>query len=316
MKTPLTLQVFNKAQTAELIDFKSLMQAIAVAAAEHDVGAIKSPTRQVVPINGNGVMLSMPATASDIAIHKLVFVQPANVQRQLPTINGTVTVCDAETGRPLCVLDGPEVTGRRTVAVTLLAIEKLLPHKPTNVLIVGTGAQAQYHVQGLHAMYPDIQVHVRGMNDEDATSFCDRHIELFPTMRTCMGTVPSEVDVVITVTTSTQPVYNEPAIQGRVVIGVGAFKPEMAELGKTTLDGSNLYADEPEGAQHEAGDLLRAGVDWANVKSLAHLVQNTPKIGVAHAFKSVGTAAWDLAACRVALANLQILVSPNSACTG
>ncbi|MGA3828182.1 delta(1)-pyrroline-2-carboxylate reductase family protein, partial [Pseudomonas chlororaphis] len=79
----------------------------------------------------------------------------------------------------------------------------------------------------------------------------------------CGPDIPSEVDVVITLTTSTEPVYNEPARAGRVVIGVGAFKPEMAELGKVPLDASDLYADDPAGARHEAGDLLQAGIDWS-----------------------------------------------------
>lgn len=303
------LPVFNKEQTAELIDFASLIEAIAQAATEYDASAIKSPPRLVVPIAGSGVMLSMPATASDIAIHKLVNVQPANVPRRLPTINGLVTVCDAQTGQAVCVLDGPEVTGRRTVAVTLLAIRSLLPQPPRNVLIYGTGAQASYHIQGLKALYPHLKLYVRGLNDADAAGCCQRHTHLYADMSPCPAALPADIDVVITVTTATEPVYDEPAVPGRLVIGVGAFKPEMAEIGQRTLDGSTLYADDPEGAQHEAGDLLRAGIDWARVKSLGNLVKAPPASGGAYVFKSVGTAAWDLAASRVALAKLQARIA-------
>jgi 1-piperideine-2-carboxylate/1-pyrroline-2-carboxylate reductase [NAD(P)H] len=107
---------------------------------------------------------------------------------------------------------------------------------------------------------------------------------------------------VIAVTTSTEAVYDEPALRDRLVIGVGAFRPDMAEIGKTTLDGSDLYADDPAGARHEAGDLIQAGIDWSRVRSLAAALQG--RIDAAHprVFKSVGTAAWDLAAARVALA--------------
>lgn len=293
----------NQAQTAALLDFKGLVEAIAQAAREMEEGAIASPERRVVPLGNGGVMLSMPATASDIGIHKLVNVQPANVQCQLPTINGIVTVCDAATGSIICLLDGPEVTGRRTAAVTLLAIRTFLEQTPEQLLLFGTGVQSRYHVQAINAVYPDARVFVRGRDLRGATDFCERHRGLHPHLEPVGAVVPN-VDVVITLTTSTEPVYDELAKPGRLVIGVGAFKPDMAEIGRVTLGDSLIYADEPEGARHEAGDLLRGGVDWAQVKSLAHVLKEGVDRSRPIVFKSVGTAAWDLAAARVALAAL------------
>ncbi|MBV8124461.1 MAG: delta(1)-pyrroline-2-carboxylate reductase family protein, partial [Paucibacter sp.] len=115
MNTPTTapqpehadLLVCNPEKTAALLDFPSLVGAIAAAALEFADGKIVSPERQVVPLGADGVMLSMPAVAADLGVHKLVNVQPANREHQLPTIHGMVTVCDGVTGRPLCVLDGP-----------------------------------------------------------------------------------------------------------------------------------------------------------------------------------------------------------------
>lgn len=301
--TNASIIVCDQAQTAALLDFRLLVDAIDSAAKELDDDAILSPERMVVPLGDGGVLLSMPATAKDIGIHKLVNVQPGNVQRQLPTINGTVTICDAVTGKIMCLLDGPEVTGRRTAAVTLLAIRTFQKEAPKQILLFGTGAQSRYHVQAINALYPDAKVFVRGLDLKMATEFCDRNRDMHAHLEPLGASVP-DVDVVITVTTSTEPVYNELAKPGRLVIGVGAFKPEMAEIGKATLDTSVIYADEPAGAQHEAGDLLRAGVDWTKVKSLAHALKNGIDGSRPAVFKSVGTAAWDLAACRVALAAL------------
>lgn len=301
--TNASIIVCDQAKTAELLDFSLLVDAIESAAKELDEEAILSPERMVVPLGDGGVLLSMPATAADIGIHKLVNVQPSNVQRQLPTINGTVTVCDAVTGKIICLLDGPEVTGRRTAAVTLLAIRTFQKEAPKQILLFGTGAQSRYHVQAINALYPDAKIYVRGLDLKMATEFCDRNRELHAHLEPLGEGVP-DVEVVITVTTSTEPVYNELAKAGRLVIGVGAFKPEMAEIGKVTLDTSFIYADEPAGAQHEAGDLLRAGVDWTKVKSLAYALKNGIDASRPAVFKSVGTAAWDLAASRVALAAL------------
>lgn len=57
------------------------------------------------------------------------------MQRQLPTINGTITVCDAVTGQIKFLLNSPEVTGRGTAAVTLLAIRTLLKREPKQTLL-------------------------------------------------------------------------------------------------------------------------------------------------------------------------------------
>ncbi|QLC74693.1 delta(1)-pyrroline-2-carboxylate reductase family protein [Pseudomonas sp. LPB0260] len=301
-----SIVVCDRTRTAELLDFNKLVDSIAQAAAELDAGTILSPERMVVPLGDGGVLLSMPATAPDIGIHKLVNVQPSNVQRQLPTIHGTVTVCDSITGKIICLLDGPELTGRRTAAVTLLAIRTLLKRAPNAILLIGTGAQARYHVQAINALYPQCKVWVRGQDDQASSDFCTSGRQLHEHLEPSVSELPIDVDVVITVTTSTEPVYNEPARPGRLIIGVGAFKPEMAELGKVTLDGSDLFADDPAGARHEAGDFLRAEIDWARVGSLAAALRGEIDTTRPAVFKSVGTAAWDLAAARVALQSLPL----------
>ncbi|MCC2962678.1 delta(1)-pyrroline-2-carboxylate reductase family protein [Massilia sp. IC2-278] len=294
------LIVYDREQTAAVLDFAALVDAIATAAGELEAGAIRSPERLVVPLGAGAVMLSMPAAAPDIAIHKLVNVHPRNPGIGLPAIHGAVTVCDTATGQVRCVLDGPEVTGRRTAAVSMLAIRRLLPHAPRHVLLVGTGVQARYHAQALQALHPQAQVWVRARTQDAAMRFCDAHRALHSRMQP-LAADPPAMDVVITLTTSLEPVYDETPRPGCLVIGVGAFRPEMAELGATTLHGSDLYADDPPGARHEAGDLLRAGVDWSRVRSLGDSLR-TPADPVRPAvFKSVGTAAWDLAAARVAL---------------
>lgn len=305
MTHPTDVLVCPRARTAELLDFPSLIDAVAQAALDYQAGTIHSPARLVVPLGPEGVMLSMPATAPDVGIHKLVTVHPGNAQRQLPTLHGLVTVCDAETGQPICLLDGPEVTGRRTAAVSLLAVRELLDLAPQQFLLYGTGAQARYHLQAIHAIYPQAHVLVRGRHNDATDAFVASTRVLHPLIASCKGPIPDTVDVVITLTTSREAVYNEVARPGRVVVGVGAFKPEMAEIGPRTLSGSDLYADDPVGAQHEAGDLLRAGVDWGRVQALATLLGQPHDRSRPAVFKSVGTAAWDLAAARVALRHLK-----------
>ncbi|WP_137918379.1 bifunctional Delta(1)-pyrroline-2-carboxylate/Delta(1)-piperideine-2-carboxylate reductase [Hydrogenophaga sp. 2FB] len=299
------LRHFDAAQTAALLGFPALVDAIADAALAHEDGRIHCPDRQVLPLGDGGVLLSMPATAEDIGIHKLVTVLPGNAAQGLPTIHGVVTVCDAATGQPLCLLDGPVVTGRRTAAVSLLAIQRLLPQPPTDVLLIGTGTQAVFHVAALHALYPACRMWVQGRDPSRVQRFCAAQAEVHAHIQPCARPEDAQAcQVVITLTTAVAPVFDDVPRQGRLVIGVGAFKPEMAEIGARTLAGSAIVADDVNGARHEAGDLIRAGVDWRRAVSLGHVLRHAPDLAQPQVFKSVGSAAWDLAAARVAVSAL------------
>ncbi|MGB3287775.1 MAG: delta(1)-pyrroline-2-carboxylate reductase family protein, partial [Burkholderiaceae bacterium] len=129
--------VFDAAQTAGLLDFHDMVDALAQAAADYAAGHIQAPERQVVPFPQGGVMLSMPATAQDIGIHKLVNVAPGNKTLGLPTINGVVSVYDGRTSQALAVLDGPTVTARRTAAVSMLGIRSFMAQAPRCVALLG-----------------------------------------------------------------------------------------------------------------------------------------------------------------------------------
>lgn len=296
--------VWDRAATAAAIGFGPLVDALRTAVVEYQAGLIHSPERLSVPLADGGVALSMPASAADIAIHKLVTVQPANARHGRPTLHGIVTLIDAATGEILCGLDGPEVTGRRTAGISLLAMATFLPTAPEEIVLIGTGAQAAHHVAGIHALYPACRVLVRGIDPGQVEAFCQCHRVCHPSLAPCPDIIPESAQVVITLTTSKEIVYDLPASPGRLVIGVGAFRPDMAEIGSTTLHGSRLFADDPAGARHEAGDLLRAGIDWQTVRPLAAALSEPPR-GQPVVVKSVGTAAWDLAAARVALSSLQ-----------
>ncbi len=306
----MTMQFFDAEATARLTPFPVLVDTLAQACVEAARGDIASPARLVVPLNDGGIMLAMPAAARDLAIHKLVTVCPANRARAIPTIHGHVSVCDPDTGEALFALDGPTVTGRRTAAVSLLAMRTFLRTAPRDILLIGTGTQASHHVRALAAVYPEARLIVRGSALARAQAFCANHDKELDLRAQEGDVIPDTVDAVIAVTTSTAPVYNEPARSDRLVIGVGAFTPAMAEIGPLTLQGSALWVDDPAGARHEAGDFIQAGVDWGRVTALADALAAPDGARVEEkradtmpiVFKSVGCAAWDLAACRVARA--------------
>jgi len=298
------MKTFDEAETSRLLPMPELVESLSKTIREYAAGQINCPERLVVPLQEGGVMLSMPASADDIAIHKLVNVNPRNAKQGLPTIQGQVLACDALSGTLLFSVDGPTLTGRRTAAVSMLGISRLLAQAPRSILLIGTGKQASNHVEAIAQLFPHAQVRVRGHDAGSTQAFVARHRAALPNLSVDDGSAQPDTDVVITLTTSKTPVYREPARPGCLVIGVGAFTPDAAEIAALTIAGSTLYVDDPLGARHEAGDLIQAGIDWDRVKPLASALDSQPDFSKPILFKSVGCGAWDLAACRVIHASL------------
>lgn len=299
----MSVPVFGASRTAELLDFTELVQEIEIACTELADGVILAPERQTLDFFERGTMISMPATASDIGIHKLVNVMPDNLSRGMPTICGVVSVFDGPTGQPVCVLDGPTVTARRTAALSMLGIKVFSNGTPQHITMIGCGSQASGHAQALAALYPDTRLSIVGHAIDEARQFVDNHSDLGLDI-TATQAVADDSDVIITVTSSSMPVYDEPAEAGRLVVAVGSFLPEMAEIGTTTLRDSQLYIDEPESGLHEAGDYLQADVDWSDVGTLVDALHGEFDADSPIVFKTVGCAAWDLAAARAVLKRL------------
>ncbi|MDR6392841.1 bifunctional Delta(1)-pyrroline-2-carboxylate/Delta(1)-piperideine-2-carboxylate reductase [Paraburkholderia phenoliruptrix] len=303
MTRPIT-QIFDADATARLTPYAALVDSLKRTSLDYAQRRIASPERLGVPLNAGGILLSMPAAAPDLAIHKLVNVCPGNGARGLPTIHGQVMALDADTGETLFILDGPTVTGRRTAAMSMLGVSTFGAAAPREFLLIGTGTQALNHLEAIGELYPQARVWVKGSAPARAEAFCaahqDKAFELRP-LAEPHAALPESIEVVIALTTSRQPVYDEAARAGRLVIGVGAFTPDMVEIGARTLAGSALFVDDEAGARHEAGDFIQAGVDWTGVRGIASVLDTAaPAPHTPVVFKSVGCAAWDLAACRVA----------------
>lgn len=292
------IQSFDEQQTAALLPYSELVDALSITVTEYGAGKIVSPERLVVPLEAKGVMLSMPASAADLAIHKLVNVCPGNGAKGLPTIHGQVTAYDSITGQALFTLDGPTVTGRRTAGISALGIRSLA-RSVKSILLIGTGKQAGNHAEAFAALFPDAALYVKGSSLQSAERFAATRKGV---VALADDVIPDDIDVVVTLTTSRTPVYHDAASVARLVVGVGAFTPDGAEIAASVVHASDVVVDDPAGAKHEAGDLIQAGVDWTTVGALADVIDGSWSGSVDRpvVFKSVGCAAWDLAAARLA----------------
>ncbi|WP_019142296.1 delta(1)-pyrroline-2-carboxylate reductase family protein [Noviherbaspirillum massiliense] len=302
------MHILNPEQTAQALPYAELVPAIEQAALQFARGEILAPERQVVRIDASSVLLGMPAIGADISATKQITVHGDNARHGLPAIQGEVIVFDTATGRRLALLDGPTVTARRTAAVTLAGIRRLVPAAPASAVLIGTGVQAAAHADALIEFLGLSQLRIASRDRESASRFCEAVAQRYPQVTATPVTLAElpahclQADLVIALTTSKAPVIPEQLRPETLAVGVGAFKPDMAELPAALLHARPIVVDHLEGARHEAGDLLRAGIDWDKVRDLPHvLAHGIGESAVTPVLKTVGHAAWDLAAARVAV---------------
>lgn len=300
------MDILTARETATRLPYPALADAIREVALARFSGDVQAPPRLALPLPGGGVLLVMPASDENIAITKLVTVHPGNAGCGLPTIRGEVVVMEAETGTRLGLLDGATVTARRTAALSLLAARELAPRPEGPLLIVGAGAQGRSHLEAFAEGLGVSKVFVTSRTREGAEALAGhaRALGVEAVVVESPKEALSEVGLIVTATTSREPVLPEGVRDGAFVAAVGSFEPEAAELPPGLISGSAVVVDTTEGAREEAGDLIRAekagAFRWNDATALEDAIRGEERPTGTVVFKSVGNALWDLAAARAA----------------
>lgn len=299
--------LLNPASTAQALPYPALAEAIESLLKDPSV---QVPPRIVQPLPAGGSLFVMPACDARLAITKLISFVPTNPGRGLPTIQGDIVVFDSVSGRRIALLDGPTVTARRTAAVSLLAAQKLAPNRLGPLLIVGAGVQGQAHLEAFHAGLGVQEVWVNSRSERSAHALM-AHAQTLglrahraPDPNAALARCP----LVVSCTPAQQVVLNAMPRPDAFVAAVGAFTPRMVEWQADTcrrLATEGTVLVDTRDADHEAGDLLQAGIEVAQLPTLADLIQGRAAwSGRAQRpqgpvfFKSCGWAGWDLAAAR------------------
>lgn len=309
------MNIYDAAQTAALLPFPALADAVADALRRRASGSIHAPGRTHLPLPG-GTLLVMPATDETVAVTKIVTVHPDNPVRSmdgpssladpLPTIQGQVAVIESATGRWLGLLDGPTLTARRTAAVSLLAARLLAPAPDGPLLVIGAGAQAEAHVRAFREGLKVEEVFILARAPERAMRLANLASRLGMSAQVAFDVAAAlrRCPLVVTATTSPTPVIpDDPDIltPSRFIAAIGAYSPVKREIPEAVVRGSKLYCDTLEGAMAEAGEFLLAGIEESRVTPLEAVLDRTCVQKGPVLFKSVGHAIFDLAAAKLAL---------------
>ncbi len=267
-------------------------------------GQATVPIRLSVPLNKEGLALTMPAAMTGASCYsvKVVSVSPANPAAGLPLVSATVLLIDASSGELLALIDGTSLTALRTGAAGGVAARALSRSDAARAALFGAGAQARTQLRALAAVRPIREVRVVTRDPGHAKSFQEwasaqpelAQIDVRPA---AASEAVAGADIVVTATTSRTPVFAGNRLPAGVhLTAVGSFTPEMRELDEDTMLGARVVVDQRAGALAEAGELR--GVRPEDVVELGEVLAGSARGRESDdqrtIFKSVGNAIQDL----------------------
>ena len=129
------MKVLSAADVAKLAPYKDLVAALR----EGFRSAITTPVRHHHETGPATTLLLMPAWAKDWTGLKTVTVKTDNAAQDLPTVQGSYLLIDNKTGAPVCMMDGTELTRRRTAAASALASDISRARAPMRWPYLGQG---------------------------------------------------------------------------------------------------------------------------------------------------------------------------------
>jgi ornithine cyclodeaminase/alanine dehydrogenase-like protein (mu-crystallin family) len=222
--------------------------------------------------------------------------------------NFHVGLFDGKTGSLLALIQADYLGQMRTGAASGVATQYMARPDASEVGVFGSGKQARTQVEGVCKVRKVRRVQVYSPNEENRRKFAaemsDRcQTEVMPVPRPEMAA--EDKDIVITATTSREPVLNGHWIaEGTHVNAIGSNFLGKAELDPVAVRRcDSIVVDSKDQARLEAGDFAQAleegSIHWADVHELGHVIVGR-FTGRAHAqdvtlFKSLGIAIEDVA---------------------
>jgi ornithine cyclodeaminase len=254
------MKIISAAGLAEAAPYRDIVEALR----QGFRADIVTPVRHQHRISDAAMLLLMPAWSKEFTGLKTVVFKSDNPQQGLPTITANYLLIDNRTGATVAMMDGTELTRRRTAAASALAADYLARKDASTHLMVGTGALGAHFVRAHAAMRPIRTVLLYNRSPGKAS---DLAVELAKdgftvSVVTNLEKAMGEADIVSCATTSAEPILRGHWLKpGTHVDLAGAFTPQMRETDGEVVARARVYVDTREGAEAEAGDLLQAALE-------------------------------------------------------
>ncbi|MBU0740783.1 ornithine cyclodeaminase [bacterium] len=311
--------LLSRKDVEAVLSMDACLAAVETAFSELARGNADMPQRTVISVPGHkGLFLGMPAHIGgddEVLGLKVVTVYPDNPGKGLPTIFGTLLLCDPTSGRTIAIMDAGYLTAVRTGAASGVATRYLAREDSKVCTIFGAGGQARKQLEAVHLVRPLEKIYVLDTVTGTRDAFVSEMGALLGVAIEAAEDAEAAVkaaDIVVTASSSPVPVFDGDWLRpGTHVNNIGSHSPGARELDTRTIVRAKFVADLKEANLAEAGDILIPIAEGAVTEehihaSLGEIVvgakpgrENDEEITV---FKSCGLAIQDVSSARVVYA--------------
>jgi ornithine cyclodeaminase len=226
-------------------------------------GECIQPLRSMMWLPGRvGLLGMMPGYAENPGVMgiKVISVFHTNRDAGLPSHQGVVILFDAKHGQPLMIFDATEITAIRTAAASAVATRLLSRENSELLAIIGSGEQAERHIESILLVRKIKQVNIWSRNEKHAIELINKISDQYNIPVTIKKNVQGAVEnagIICTVTSSSQPIVKGDWVSvGAHINAVGSSTPGTRELDTAAILRSQLFTDCYESLFNEAGDFL------------------------------------------------------------
>ncbi|WP_318567291.1 ornithine cyclodeaminase family protein [Salinigranum marinum] len=245
----------------ENTSYPELIAAVEDAFAAYERGDAQMPAKSYIDLpQYNGDFRSMPAylrveesaldeSGWDAAGIKWVNVHTDNnAAYDLPTVLGTMIYSDPRNAYPLAIMDGRELTMKRTGAAAAVATDHLALPDASSLGIVGAGVQAYTQLEAIATIRDIDRVVISDLDDERVQRFVDTFEGRFD-VRGGSVDEAAQCDVLSTVTPVESPIVSAVGDHTHVN-AMGADAAGKHELADDLLLDATLVIDDHEQCTH------------------------------------------------------------------
>ena len=269
-----------------------------------------------VPGDPDATLLLMPAwLPGEYLGVKMATIFPGNAARGQAAVAASYILMSGRSGETLAIIDGGELTARRTAATSVLAASFLARGDAASLLIAGTGRMA-YNLAAAYAGTRSLdRLTVWGRDTGKARTLVARLAEsgIAAEATADLAAAAATADIVSTSTLSVEPLIEGAWLKpGTHLDLVGGFRPDMREADDAVVRRASVFVDTMEGATKEAGDIVQP-IENGSLKRSDIEADLFALVRGAHAgrespaeitmFKSVGASLEDLAGAILAYEN-------------
>jgi ornithine cyclodeaminase len=259
-----TIRFIDRDEVARRLTYERCIPIVRDAMIALSSGETKQLLRSYIPLSAGRIFGVMPGALGTHAPFgaKLISVFRDNGAQGKQSHQGLILLFEPDSGAPVCIVHGGEITAIRTAAASAVATNALALPNAHRLVILGTGEQALTHLRAIAEVHKLSCAVIWGRSLERAQAFVTEHESEFSFTLSAVASVEeaaANADIICTVTAAREPILKGAWLRpGTHINLVGSSYPGPTEVDNDLVVRSRFIADSREGILRQGAEFLRA----------------------------------------------------------